>query len=225
MIFRRCQKSSLSFAQNIPHLYDVLFWTEIERGWDEKKETVYNVLRSMQISVGSRQSTWLREKWGGGGGLGYGNLGAGTALETEGNFLKYSCERCIQMAFSQWRVAVVVMLSLRKQPFYWGGGWSAHFNSRVFCRNFGQIFFIHRWPFSFNHEGCDKKIPPHIQGKGMVEDALFSKTSFNNQSADVKGTKWSTIKSWRGGGGLIKICRGRLFISSMDQGEERFQIS
>ena len=40
----------------------------------------------------------------------------------------------------------------------------------------------------------------------MVEDAQFSKTSFNNQSADVKGTKWLTIKSW-GGVGLIKICR------------------
>ena len=25
------------------------------------------------------------------------------------------------------------------------------------------------------------KISPHIQGKGMVEDAQFSKTSFNNQ--------------------------------------------
>ena len=49
----------------------------------------------------------------------------------------------------------------------------------------------------------------------MVEDAEFSKTSFNSQSADVKSTKWSAIESW-GGGGLIKICRDRLFISNMD---------
>ena len=53
----------------------------------------------------------------------------------------------------------------------------------------------------------------------MVEDAQFSKTSFNNQSADVKGTKWSTIKSWGGG---LKICQGKLFISSMGQGRERY---
>ena len=44
----------------------------------------------------------------------------------------------------------------------------------------------------------------------MVEDALFSKTSFNNQSADVKGTKWSTIKSWGGGGGADKNLSGQI---------------
>ena len=62
MIFRVKSHLSLFKTQNIPHLYDVIFWTEIERYWDEKKETVYNVLGSMKISVGSRQSTWLRER-------------------------------------------------------------------------------------------------------------------------------------------------------------------
>ena len=102
------------------------------------------------------------------------------------------------------------------------GGGSARFNRRVFCRNFGQIFVIHRWPFSFNREGCDKKYPLIYRGRGYGGGCPISKTSFNNQIADVKGTKWSTIKSWKGGG-LIKNCRDRLFISSMGQGQEGFQ--
>ena len=43
-----------------------------------------------------------------------------------------------------------------------------------------------------NREGWVKNI--HSYTGGMVEDAKFSKTSFKNQSADVKGTKLSTIK-------------------------------
>ena len=140
-----------------------LNWNRTRLRWEKGNSIQCPKIDANQCRV---KTTHLTEGEGGGGG--YGNYGAGTALETEGNFLKYSCERCIQMAFSQWRVAVVVMLSLRKQPFYWGGGggWSAHFNSRVFCRNFGQIFFIHRWPFSFHHEGCDKKYPLIYRGRG-----------------------------------------------------------
>ena len=47
-----------------------------------------------------------------------------------------------------------------------GGIFPPIFNS-FFCRTFGQIVFIHRWQFSLNHDGWDKK-NPHIQGKGMV---------------------------------------------------------
>ena len=69
--------------------------------------------------------------------------GAKTELKTEGNFLKYFCERCIQMSFRQWRVAVVVMLSTT--ILLGGGGGDLHISiADFFCRNFGQIFFIHQ---------------------------------------------------------------------------------
>ena len=121
------------------------------------------------------------------GGGGKDNLGAKTALKTEGNFLKYFCERCIQMSFRQWRVAVVVMLST---TILLRGGVGVCTLQIFFCRNFGQIFFIHQWPLSLTVKGGIKY--PLIY-RGMVEDAKFSKTSFKNQSADVKGTLWSTI--------------------------------
>ena len=148
----------------------------------------------MQISVESRQSTWLREKGGGG----YGNLGAGTALETEGNFLKYSCERCIQMAFSQWRVAVVVMLSLRKQPFYWGKGGDPHISiAGFFAGTSAKYFSFTGDHFHLTMKGVIKNIPSYTGGGCPIQQNFFQ---VNNQSADVKGTKGSTIKSWGGGG-------------------------
>ena len=57
------------------------------------------------------------------------------------------------------------LLLCYQQPSYWGGrgGGAAHFNIRFFfCQNFGQIFFIHRWPLSLTVKG-GIKISPHIQ--------------------------------------------------------------
>ena len=61
--FVSCQKSSLSFIYTKHSSFKWChFWTEIERDWDEKKRRVYSVLRSIKISVGSIQSTWLKER-------------------------------------------------------------------------------------------------------------------------------------------------------------------
>ena len=124
---------------------------------------------------------------GGGGGLD--NLGAKTALKTEGNFLKYFCERCIQMSFRQWRVAVVVMLSTTILLRGGGGGGSAH--CRLFLPKLRPNIFHSSVTIVINRKGWDKNIPSYTGG--MVVHTKFSKTSFKNQSADVKGTLWSTI--------------------------------
>ena len=106
-------------------------------------------------------------------------------LKMEGNVLKYFCERCIQMSFSQWRVAVVVMFISKETtiPLKKKGG-SANINSRIFVLP----------PGNFGREWWDEKYLI-CRGREMVEDAQISKTSFDNQIADVKGTKWSTIRS------------------------------
>ena len=47
------------------------------------------------------------------------------------------------------------------------------FNS-FFCRTFGQIVFIHRWQFSLNHDGWDKK-NPHIRFMILKERYLLKR--------------------------------------------------
>ena len=105
---------------------------------------------------------------------------------------------------------------------YWGGGGSAHFKSRfLFCRNFGQIFFIHQWPLSLTVKG-GIKISPHIQGDGgwcQIQQNLFQESKRR-----CKGYFVVDHLILRGGA-ADKKCRGRLFISIMGQGQERFQIS
>ena len=144
----------------------------------------------MKISVGSIQSTWLWEREGGGGGLGQSRCEDCT--ENGRKLFEIFCERCIQMSFRQWRVAVVVMLSTTILLRGRGGGGSANFNSRFFLPKLRPNIFHSSVTIVINREGWDKNTPPPYTG-GMVEDAKFSKTSFKNQSADVKGTLWSTI--------------------------------
>ena len=100
------------------------------------------------------------------------------------------CARKLCESFRQWRVAVVVMLSttiLLK-----GGGGSAH--CRFSLPKLRPNIFHSSVTIVINRKGWDKNIPSYTGSyRGMVEDAKFSKTSFKNQSADVKGTFWSTI--------------------------------
>ena len=56
------------------------------------------------------------------------------------------------MSSNQWRVAVVYILSLWKQPFlrkgvWWVGWFFLPIFNRFFCRTFSQIVFIQRWQF------------------------------------------------------------------------------
>ena len=119
----------------------------------------------MKISVGSIQSTWLWERGEGGGG--------GRTIfvrrlhwkrkETFWNIFANGVFRChLGSGESQ-------LLLCNQQPSYWGGwggGGGLHISKAdFFCRNFGQIFFIHQWPLSLTvKDGI--KISPHIQGDG-----------------------------------------------------------
>ena len=75
------------------------------------------------------------------------------------------------------------------------GGGSAHFKSRFFfLPKLRPNIFHSSVTIVLNREGWDKNIPSYTGGGGgVVDDAKFSKTSFKNQSADVKGTLWATI--------------------------------
>ena len=55
------------------------------------------------------------------------------------------------------------LLLCYQQPFLLRGGGCLHISkAHFFCRNFGQIFFIHQWPLSLTVKG-GIKISPHIQ--------------------------------------------------------------
>ena len=75
-----------------------------------------------------------------------------------------------------------------------------------------------------HREGWDKNIPSYTGGWGVVEDAKFSKNFFQESKRRCKGYFVVDHLILRAGGADIK-CRGTLFISSMGQGQERFQIS
>ena len=93
------------------------------------------------------------------------------------------------MSFRQWRVAGVVMLST---SILLRGGGSAHLKADFFLLpKLRPNIFHSSVTIVLNREGWDKIIPSYTEG--MVDDAKFSKTSFKKQSADVKGTLWSTI--------------------------------
>ena len=65
-----------------------------------------------------------------------------------------------------------------------------------------------------------KKIPSYT-GEGDGGGCPIQQTSFNNQSADVKGTKWSTIKYW-GGGVAIKNLSGQIIYFKHGSGARTF---
>ena len=74
----------------------------------------------------------------------------------------------------------------------WGGGGGVcTFQKQIFFAETSANIFHSSVTIVINREGWDKNISSYTEG--MVEDAKFSKTSFKNQSADVKGTLWSTI--------------------------------
>ena len=104
------------------------------------------------------------------------------------------------MSFRQWRVAVVVMLSttiLLK-----GGGGLHILKADFFCRNFGQIFFIHQWPLSLTMKG-GIKISPHIQGDGG--GCQIQLNFFQDSKRRCKGYFVVDHLILTGGGGLIKM--------------------
>ena len=74
------------------------------------------------------------------------------------------CERCIQMSFRQWRVAVVVMLST---TILFRGGGVLHISiADFFSPKLRPNIFHSSVTIVINREGWDLKISPHIQGGG-----------------------------------------------------------
>ena len=178
---------SLIYLNKTFLIYNLSFlnWNWKRLRWE--KETVYSVLRSMKISVGSIQSTWLWER-GGGGGVRTISMRRlhWKRKETFLNIFANGVFRChLDSGVSQ-------LLLCYQQPFLLrGGGVSAHFKSTFFLPKLRPNIFHSSVTIVINREGWDKNIPSYTGG--MVDDAKFSKTCFKNQSADVKGTLWSTI--------------------------------
>ena len=74
-----------------------------------------------------------------------------------------------------------------------------------------------------NHKGWDKNIPSYTGGWWRMPNSAKLLSRFKAPMYRVLCGR--PFNPGRGGGGVIKKCRGRLFISSMGQGQERFQIS
>ena len=161
----------------------------------------------MKISVGSIQSTWLLER----GGVRTMSVRRlhWKRKETFWNIFAIGVFRChLGSGVSQ-------LFLCYQQQSYWGGrGGSANFISRFFFRNFGQIFFIHQWPLSLTVKG-GIKISPHTQGDGG--GCQIQQNFFQESKRRCKG--YCVVE---GGGADKRKCQGRLFISSMGQGQERF---
>ena len=149
-----------------------------------EKEIVYSVLRSMKISVGSIQSTWLWER-------------GGVVMTISVRRLHWKRKEAFWNIFANgvFRChlgrSVSQLLLCYKQPSYWGMGGVCTFQKQIFCAKLRPNIFHSSVTMVINREGWDKNIPSYTGG--MMEDAKFSKTSFKNQSADVKCTLWSTI--------------------------------
>ena len=102
-----------------------------------------------------------------------------------------------------------------------GGGGVCTFQKQIFlCRNFSQIFFIHQWPLSLTVKGGIKNIPSYTGGGWGCP---IQQNFFQESKRRCKG--YFVVDHLILRGGADKKCRGRLFISSMGQGQERFQIS
>ena len=143
------------------YILSFLDWNRKRLRWE--KETVYSVLRSMKISVGSIQSSWLGEK--GGGGL---RTISVRRLHWKRKETFWNSLRTVYSDVVFLYIGVSQLLLCYQQPSYWGGGGgSAHFNSRFFfCRNFRQIFFFHQWPLSLTVKDGIENIASYIGGGG-----------------------------------------------------------
>ena len=126
------------------------------------------------------------------------------------------------MSFRQWRVAAVVVMLSTIILVRGGGGFCTFQKQIFFFRNFDQIFFIHQWPLSLTMKG-GIKISPHIQGDGG--GCQIQQNFFQDSKRRCKGYFVVDQLILRGGGADKKKCRGRLFISSMGQEQDRFQNS
>ena len=154
--------ASLSFIYTKPtSLILCRFWTEIER--DRKQLLTYSVLSTGHIHTG-------KERGGGGWGIPASRsisvrIGLKSGRKVFWNIVANGIFRCLVGR----GVSQLLLFYLYGSNHFnerGGGGFPPIFNS-FFCRTFCQIVFIHRWQFSLNHDGWDKK-NLHIQGKGMV---------------------------------------------------------
>ena len=101
------------------------------------------------------------------------------------------------MPFSQWRVAVVVMLhciSKETTILSRGGGVDPHISiAGFFVGTSAKYFSFTGDHFHLTVKDVIKNIPSYT-GEGDGGGCPIQQNFFQ-QSADVKGTKWSTIKS------------------------------
>ena len=135
------------------YILSFLNWNRKRLRWE--KETVYSVLRSMKISVGSTQSTWLWER-GGVRTISVRRL-HWKRKETFWNIFANGVFRChLGSGVSQ--------LLCYQQPSYWGGG--LHISKADFFADTRPNIFHSSLTIVINREGWDKNIPSYTGGGG-----------------------------------------------------------
>ena len=164
MILRVKSHRSLSLSLSLFYLHKTfliyilsfLNWNRKRLRWE--KETVYSVLRSMKISVGSIQSTWLWERGGGVRTISVRRL-HWKRKETFWNIFANGVFRCHLGS------GVSHLLLCYQQPSYWGGG--LHISiADFFLPKFRPNIFHSSVTIVINREGWDKNIPSYTGGGG-----------------------------------------------------------
>ena len=160
MILRVKSHRSLSLfylhKTSLIYILSCLNWNRKRLRWE--KETVYSVLRSMKISVGSIQSTWLWER-GGVRTISVRRL-HWKRKETFWNIFANGVFRChLGSGVSQ-------LLLCYQQPSYWGRGVCTFQKQIFFLPKLRPNIFHSSVTIVLNREGWDKNIPSYTGGGG-----------------------------------------------------------
>ena len=162
MIFRVKSHLSLFYTNHFSFIWcHFLNWNRRRLRWEKGNSIQCSKIVENQCRI---KTIHLTEGEGAGGVLGQSRCE--DCIRNGRKRFEIFLQQCIQMPFSQWRVAFVVMLSLRVPPFYWMGGGVRTFQQQVFFAGTSARYLSFTgYHFHLTVKGVIK-ISSHIQGRG-----------------------------------------------------------